>query len=420
MVDSHSISTLKDKVRQVIEGHRDELLSLSHQIHEHPELGLEEHFASRLLCDYLEAHGFAVTRGAYGLETAFEATVGDASNARRRFVVCAEYDALPEVGHACGHNIIAAAAVGAALGAGALREEADFAVTVLGTPAEETIGGKALLVQRGALEGVDAAMMVHPAPVDVLMAPYLAVTDLRISVKGAARHASFQVGGSANPLDLLVDIHKKVRAEQKSEWERVAGIFTKGGTAPNVVPELVEAYYYLRAKNSDELKGLVSRVRQIAEETAEGSGCELVIESSGMFFDDVLHNVTLARCYEANAKALGRRFFPEERLTPAMAASTDMGNVSHVVAAIHPAIGIDSLPYLNHERGFAEAAGDERGDRAVLDGAIAMAWTITDLAVDDALAEAVATEFRDAAQSKFTASGGEAAGATPTSPGPSD
>lgn len=377
-LDRLDVESLKARARRAIEAERSALLELSHLIHDNPELGLEERRACSWMCDFLSSQGFDVEVGPYGFPTAFEARVGDHSGSVPRFVVCAEYDALPSVGHACGHNIIAAAAAGAGVGAAAVCEDAGFGVTVLGTPAEETIGAKAAMVHRGAFDGYRGAMMVHPGPVDVLMAPFLAVTDMRVVVSGRASHASFKVGNTSNPLDVLVAIYEALSKLPLGEWERCSGVITEGGEAPNVVPERVEAYYYLRAKDVEQLVSLRKRVESTARAIAEGTGCSIELASGDMLFEEMAHDEHLARLYQKNAEALGRRFFPQNRLTPAVAASTDMGNVSKVVPSIHPAIGIDSLPYLNHEKGFAEAARDERGDRAVMDGAIAMAWTMID------------------------------------------
>lgn len=228
------IADAKDRIEQSVRAISGELAEISHKIHARPELGFEEHFACQLLCDWLESKKFQVRRGAFGLGTAFVATKG---SGQWRFAVCAEYDALPEIGHACGHNVIAAAAAGAGVGAAQVASELGFEVVVIGTPAEETAGGKAILVERGAFEGIDAAMMVHPAPVDILDAPYLAVADLEITCIGRASHASLQTGsGGGNALDGIVDTYSALRRLDLGPYERCAGVITEGARRPTSCP----------------------------------------------------------------------------------------------------------------------------------------------------------------------------------------
>ncbi len=368
-----------------------ELVELSHRIHGKPELAFQERFASGLLADLLESQGFSVERGAFGLETSFLARVGEGAT---RVVFCAEYDALPDIGHACGHNVIAAAAVGAGVGAATVADELGLTVDVLGTPAEETAGGKAILIERGAFEGASAAMMVHPAPVDILDAPYLAVTDIVFTAVGEAAHASLGPRTRrGNALDAIVDTYVALRELELGPYERCHGVITDGGKAPNVVPERASASYFVRARTRDELEALLERVREAAARKCEERGCRVEFSGTGIVVDDVLSNPTLLSLYERNASALGRRFLPQDRITPEMAASTDMGNVSKVVPSIHPTIGIDSLPHLPHQRGFAEAACSPAADRAIVEGAIALAWTAIDLGSDPEIREAVRADF---------------------------
>jgi amidohydrolase len=388
---SEAEASIKDRIEESIRSAQSELIEISHRIHDHPELAFEERFASQLLADWLEAKGLEVEREAYGLETSFAAGAGRGD---LKFVLCAEYDALPDIGHACGHNVIAAIAAGAGLGAAVVSGDLAFRVEVLGTPAEETAGGKAILIERGAFEGVAAALMVHPAPVDILDAPFLAVTDLVITATGKAAHASLQTGeGGRNALDAIVEVYSVLRDLELGPYERCNGVITEGGKAPNVVPEMATAAYYIRARTRSELETLLGKVRAAAEAAVAPTNCSVEFSGTGMIIDDVSANKVILEIYRSNAERLGRRFLRQDLITPQMAASTDMGNVSKIVPSIHPTIGIDSLPHLPHQRGFADAARSPGADLAVIEGAISLAWTIADLAANPSAIEAARKEF---------------------------
>ena len=391
----------KGRARAAVDTAAGDLVELSHRIHAHPELAMQEVQAHAWLTDALERHGFDVTRGAYDLPTAFVATAGDTGP---HFVVCAEYDALPGVGHACGHNIIATAALGCGIGLLPLAGDLGFRVSVLGTPAEEAIGGKAILVERGALDGVDAALMVHPAPIDIREAPFLTVSDFAIAVHGEAAHASLTGatvpgqggetwGRRGNALDALVSIYQHLARREYGPYERCHGVITNGGAAANVVPERTDAAYAIRARTLEDLEALRGAIGAEVVEAAAANGCTVTLETYGLHVREVKHNRPLARLYETSARALGREFLAQEHVTPAMGGSTDMGNVSQVVPAIHPALGIESLPAFNHMRGFADAAAAPTGDRAILDGALAMAWTILDVVTGDGVLDEMRADF---------------------------
>ncbi len=401
------VTEAKRRVEKAIREVSAELTDLSHSIHARPELGLKERYASQLLSDWLEEKGFAIERSAFGLETSFLARAGESEP---RFVLCAEYDALPDIGHACGHNIIAAASAGAGYGASQVVEELGFGVDVLGTPAEESVGGKAILLERGAFEGVAAALMVHPAPVDILDAPYLAVGDLTITTIGKAAHASLGGGsGGQNALDALISVYLALKELPLGPYDRCNGVITDGGKAANVVPERAVATYFLRSRTTDELVRLIEKAKEAASEAAESAGCSVEFSTTGKLIDDVVANPTLADVYRRNAEALGRRFLPQDRLTPQMAASTDMGNVSKAVPSIHPTIGIGSYPFLPHQRGFAEAARSEEADKAIIDAATALAWTIVDVAADPETQKKIRSDFErtvTAASEAGTGAGG--------------
>jgi amidohydrolase len=373
----------KTAVRERIERARDELLDLSHRIHAAPELGMEEFKACGWLSDSLEGAGFEVERGYRGLDTAFAARSGPGP---LRVVVCAEYDALPGIGHACGHNLIAAMSVGAGLGLAAVADQIGVEVTVLGTPAEESAAGKILLLERGAFDGVHAAMMVHPSPFDVAEMPIIAVNQLNVKYFGKEAHASAFPELGVNAADAMVVAQTAIGLlrQHLRPTDRVHGIVTKGGDAPNVVPSFTEGTWLVRAHDLADLAEVEAKVTRCFEAGAIATGARLEITPEHPPYAEMHHDPALAALYRANAEALGRGFLDFGNMERT-AGSTDMGNVSLAVPSIHPAIGIESLPAVNHQREFTAQCATPVADKAVMDGAIAMAWTIVDAAADERL-----------------------------------
>jgi amidohydrolase len=374
----------KAAARERIEGARQRLLDLSHRIHAEPELGMEEEKACAWLSDELAAAGFTVERGAGGLSTAFSARSGPGPF---RVVVCAEYDALPEIGHACGHNIIAAMSVGAGLGLAAVADDLGVEVTVLGTPAEESGAGKIILLERGAFDGAHAAMMVHPSPLDLAEMPIIAVNQLNVQYFGKEAHASAFPELGINAADAMVVAQTAIGLlrQHLRPTDRVHGIVTHGGGAPNVVPAHTEGTWLVRAADRSELREVEARVMRCFEAGALATGARLEVTPEHPPYAEMHHDRALASLYRANAEALGRGFL---ELTPNVertAGSTDMGNVSLAVPSIHPSIGIDSLPAVNHQPEFTAQCVTPVADKAVMDGAIAMAWTVIDAVADDQL-----------------------------------
>ncbi|WP_326792603.1 M20 family metallopeptidase [Streptomyces sp. NBC_00841] len=368
-------------VRTAVAGVADELLALSHRIHAHPEVAWEEEKAAGWVGDALNDLGFDVRPGTAGLPTAFTATLGSGP---LHLGICAEYDALPGLGHACGHNIIAAAAVGAAAGLAPLVDELGLTLTVFGTPAEEGGGGKILMLERGAFDGVHAAMMVHPGPVDVAEADPFAVAHLKVRYHGKAAHAAAYPEQGRNAADAftVAQVAIGLLRQQLPGRTRVHGMMTRGGEAPNAIPELTEGRWYVRADTLEQLAELQPRVERCFEAGALASGCELEIEPESRPYSEFRNDAELLAMYRRTATELGRRF---ETGTPAARmnrASTDMGNVSRVLPAIHPYLGIGSLPAVNHQKEFAAHCVGAAADRAVLDGAAAMALTAATVAAD--------------------------------------
>jgi amidohydrolase len=360
---------------------RNDLIALSHRIHAHPELGFEEEKASAWLSESLADAGFAVEKGACDLPTAFIARAG---NGPLHIAICAEYDCLPGIGHACGHNMIAAMAVGAGIAVARIAYEVGLTVSVIGTPAEE-IGndsGKIRLLERGAFNGVHTAMMVHPAPFDLVVPKLIAASMFEVEYTGKEAHSSAFPELGINAADALTIAQTAVGLLRQHilPTDRIHGIITKGGDAPNIVPAHTAAKYIIRSETIDDLDRLREKVYRCFEAGALATGSKLDITGGDKPYAQMRHDTEIAEVYGHNAEALGR-FFPDlgsqiDRLT----GSTDMGNVSFVLPAIHPMIGINSLPAVNHQPEFTQHCITEAADKAVYDGALAMAWTAIDLA----------------------------------------
>jgi amidohydrolase len=379
---------IRQRVLDDIDRRADLLLDVSHQIHAHPELGFEEQFAHRLLTDVLEREGVPVTRGAYDLPTAFDARVG--TEGPQVAVVC-EYDALPGIGHACGHNIIAAAGLGAGLALAPLAAELGGRLAILGTPAEEGGGGKVFMIDRGAFAGVDASMMVHPAGAELRSMQTLAIHQVMATYTGKAAHAAAAPWHGANALDAMVLGYNNVAALRQHirPDERIHGIFTKAGDKPNIVPDHTEAHWYVRSPDTEQLGVLKDRVLSCLTAGALAAGCELQHTWLDPAYDNMIDNQAMLDRYVEHARRLGRDpVLPTGDLV--VAGSTDMGNVSHVVPAIHPMVQAAPVGVAIHTTEFAVHARAPIGDRAVIDGAKSMALTLLDLWLDAALRDQVA------------------------------
>jgi amidohydrolase len=369
----------KEAAQQHLERIAAEAIDLSHRIHTEPELAFAEHKASQNVTEVLAADGFAVRRGVADLPTALAATTGSGELTVGLF---AEYDALPEVGHACGHNIIAAAAVTAARLLAPLADELGVTVKVFGTPAEESGGGKILMLERGAFDGVHAAMMVHPSPEDRVTAQTLAVAHLAVSYTGKTAHAGAAPEQGINAADAftVAQVAIGLLRQHITADSRIHGIITSGGEAPNIVPGHTSGRFYVRARTIDELASLQRRVERCFEAGALATGAELQISLESPPYSHFESDAGMESAYRQNAERLGRRFESSGTLR---GASTDMANVSLVIPTIHPGIGLDCGDAVNHQPEFAAWCAEPTGDRAVLDGALAMAWTVIDIASSD-------------------------------------
>jgi amidohydrolase len=375
--------------RERLDGARDGLIDLSRRIHAHPELGFEEERAATWLCEALDRAGFKVEKGVCGLPTAFIARAGSGP---LNIAICAEYDALPGIGHACGHNLIAAAALGAAMAAARVADDVGLTVTVIGSPAEEVGdgGGKILLLERGAFAGVHAAMMVHPSPLDIVETPVVAAAtfDIRYTGKGTNPAAFPELGINAADALTIAQTAIGLLRQHIRPTHKVQGIITKGGDAPNLVPANTSARYMVRAQTLEELQEIRAKVNRCFEAGALATGSKLEIAGGHKPYSHMHHSAALAAAYKRNAEKLGR-FFPDldSSIRQRMAVATDMGNVSLVLPSIHPMIGIGSWPAINHQPEFASHCASEASDKAIIDGALAMAWTAIDMAEDEEVRE---------------------------------
>jgi amidohydrolase len=366
---------LKDAARASVVDARAALVDLSHRIHAHPELGYEEERAAQWLCEILLDGGLEVTAGVGGLPTAFDARAGSGD---LHIAICAEYDCLPEIGHACGHNVIAAAAAGAGIALAPLADDLGITVRVIGTPAEEGGGGKIRLLDAGVFEGVHAAMMVHPTPFEVVEPDITAAGHFEVVYRGRAAHAAAAPERGINAGDAMVIAQTAIGLlrQHLPPAAKVHGFVEQGGSAVNVVPAHACGRWMVRDVTIDAMREVRRRVEQCFEAGALATGASLEIEDLSPDYAHMVHDHALSALYRVNAEAL-ERDLPEDA---AITFSTDMGNVSLEIPSIHPALAIDTGGAVNHQPEFAAACVNASADRAVVDGAIGMAWTTIDIA----------------------------------------
>ncbi|MBM3130131.1 MAG: M20 family metallopeptidase [Chloroflexi bacterium] len=382
---------LKDRALACLDAQRDHLIRTSATIHANPEIAFQEFKSSALLCDELEHAGFDVTRGIGGLETAFRAEAfgnGDGATV----ALLAEYDALPELGHACGHNIMGTASLGAALAVKSVLANLPGRVAVIGTPAEEGGGGKVILVARGIFNDVDAAMIVHPSGRNMVARGSLASTRLFLEFSGKASHAAAAPEEGINALEAVILTFNNVNALRLHlrPDARLHGIITNGGTAANIIPDYAAAQFSVRAAKHGYAQQVLRRVIQCAEAGAAATGATLKY-STNPSYADLIPNLTLAQAFAANWETLGVHVIdprPDDRM-----GSTDMGNVSHVVPAIHPYIKITNEGIGGHTLEFRAASISPMANDGLILAAKGMAMTTIDLLSDPDLMARVKHEF---------------------------
>jgi len=367
---------LKIEVKRLVDLHRSELIKLSLAIHSNPELGFKEEQASARLETFLEKNGFKIEKGVGGLPTAFKAIYG---TGKPVIAFLAEYDALPEVGHACGHNIIAASAVGAGVASKYIVDNKVGTIMVIGTPAEELFGGKVTMVKKGVFKGIDAAMIVHPGVRNMAIVESLACITVIVEFYGKAAHAAANPEEGINALEAMILSFNAINSLRQhiKDRARIHGIITHGGEAANVVPAYTRAEIIARALDSDYLDDLKQKVENCFTGASIATGARLEYKWSEDYYAPMNNNLTIAQLFVDNMESLGRKVEPFESRFDF--GSTDMGNVSQVVPAIHPEVAIASVDTLLHSKEFASAAASESGHEGLLDAAKAQAMTAVDL-----------------------------------------
>ncbi|XP_059156032.1 peptidase M20 domain-containing protein 2-like [Physella acuta] len=384
-----------------IDQEADALEQLNLTIWKNPELLFQEKIAHDALTNFLEERGFSVERGYKNVETAFKATwecqtTGDKVDNAPNIAVLCEYDALPEIGHACGHNLIAQLGVAAALGVKAALEKLGRPIgklTVLGTPAEEGGGGKIVLIEAGAFDDVDVAMMCHPSYANIFLPQVLALRQYTVTYHGKACHASAAPWEGVNALDAAVQAYNSISAlrQQLKPTTRVHGIITKGGVKANIVPDLTEMEYFIRAENRRELDVVALKVTKCFESAAIATGCTVEIDDSQKIYADMINNRALAQVYEKHINTLepNRRPVTDK----SRAGSTDMGNVSYVCPSIHPMYYIGAA--INHSKDFTKESGTRSAFLLSQNQGKALALTALEIMSDLDLLAGIQAEFRE-------------------------
>jgi amidohydrolase len=384
----------KERACSHVDGAKDRLVEISDTIHQNPEIAFEEFKASQILADELRKAGFEVEVGVAGMKTAIRAVHPEVSEGPT-IAILAEYDALPEIGHACGHNLIGTAALGASLAVGSIKSEIPGRLVFLGTPAEEDIGGKIAMVDAGVFKDIDAAMMFHPsAGYTMVGRKGLALTEVKIEFHGRAAHAAASPEKGVNALDAVIQTFNGINALRQhiQSTARIHGVITHGGVKPNIVPDYAAASFYVRAVEDGYCRELVEKARRCAEGAATATGATLdftIIEPSYM---SRRMNRVMGELFVKNLEVIGEPIIPLPEGSGA--GSSDIGNVSHVTPAIHPYISICDSSIAGHSREFAQAAASERGHEAMISAAKALAMTTIDLMSDSGLMQRVREEFQ--------------------------
>ena len=381
------IDSAKQAAKEAVQAAKEELVEVSLDIHSHPELALKEERAAKLLGDHLEKHGFSVERGAYGVKTAFAGTWGEGPVT---IAYLLEYDALPEIGHACGHNLIATAGLGGALGLKAAVSPNDVRLVVLGTPAEEDQAGKAILIDAGALDGVDVALMAHPAPVEIADPHMFGVESVTATYRGVGAHASVAPETAVNALDGLVIAYQSVAQLRQHirRDARLGGVILYGGAASNVIPDRAVGKFEVRALSPQYQADLKQKLIGCLEAGARASGASLEM-SWVRGYEPMNNNIPLVKAYRENAEALGRKFLP---IPLESTGSSDMGNVSQVVPSIHPTFAIGNFA-LNHTASFTEVSATDAAHDNMVQVGQALAMTGIDVVMRPGFLDEVKAAF---------------------------
>ena len=375
----------KEKIKASLDKLIPSLEEVSDWMYENPELGFEEYKTSKHLINYIKSNGLEVKNPVGGLDTAFSSSIGTSGPL---VVLCVEYDALPEIGHACGHNIIATASIGAGIALKEVVEDLNIRVKILGTPAEEGGGGKIVLLDEGEFEDATCSMMIHPAPYNVANPTLTTIQQYKVEFFGKDAHAAGAPEEGINALDAQIQLFVNVSTfrQQLPRTNRMHGVIVDGGFKPNIIPSYTSSEWYLRAINGEDLEVLQKKFMNFVEAAALSTGCTFKTESPDYRYTEVLNNKVMYDLFIENSKDVGREMLYEDSSLQGLG-STDMGNVSLAIPSIHPMLSIDAGQAVNHQPEFAAATITKGGHKAIFDGAYSMATTIVDLAEKDLWSE---------------------------------
>lgn len=385
------VDKLKSLVVEEVDSRRDELNELSLKVHANPELGFHEVKAAAWLTEYLAKNNFSIEKGICELPTAFRASYG---KGKPVVAILAEYDALPGVGHACGHNLIAASAVGAGVASRLAVEQFGGSVLVIGTPAEELYGGKIIMADRGAFDGLDAVIMIHPGSRDTATTRLLACQNLDVEFFGKAAHAAARPEEGVNALEAMIQSFAGINSlrQHVKDKVRIHGIITDGGEAANIVPSHSAGTFIVRAEDAEYLGEVRGKVLNCFIGAATATGAKLEYRWAEVRYASLRSNSILARLFLQNMRSLGRKIlFADPRSS---LGSSDIGNVSQLVPAIHPSVAVASSKASLHSSEFAEVAASEAGTRGFMDAAKALAMTVVDLVATPGIIDKVKEEFK--------------------------
>ncbi|WP_085993464.1 M20 family metallopeptidase [Oceanobacillus senegalensis] len=387
---------MKEQLSVTVKGIQDKLWKMNNQLYENPELGDKEFESMKLLTHFLMEHDFKVETGKVNRPTAFKA-VYKSEKPGPTIAYLAEYDALPGVGHGCGHNLIGTMSVGAGVALSKVVHETGGNVVVLGTPAEETNGAKVPMSEQGIFDDIDVAMILHPSDQSYESGDSLAMDAIQYAFKGKSAHAAASPEKGINALDSVIQLFNGINAlrQHVTSDVRIHGVISEGGQAANVVPDYAVAQFYIRAKDRNYLNEVVEQVKNIAEGAALMTGASLEISNYELSYDDMITNQTLSNAFDKNI----RQTYHHEIQPPKQGTgSIDMGNVSHVVPAIHPYIGLNKPGLVHHTTEFADKTVSEDGCETLVSGVLALAQTGFDVIVDEELLKKIKNEFNKNSQ----------------------
>ena len=374
--------SVKSNFKKSLDEIFNELCDVSSWMYENPELGFEEFKTSKYLVEYINKYASNTIFPTHNIETAFEVTFGDKGPLT---VICVEYDALPEIGHACGHNIIATAAIGAGLALRNFVNELGIRVKLLGTPAEEGGGGKIVLLDSGAFEDAACSMMIHPGIENVVNPTFTTIQQYTVEYFGKDAHAAGAPEEGINALDAQIQlfVNASTYRQQMLQTNRMHGVIKEGGFKPNIIPSYTKSEWYLRSLNKDGLEKIESDFYNFVNAAAMATKCEVKISSPDYIYQEINNNQIMYELYQENSKEVGREMILQKDAIRPGLGSTDMGNISQAFPSIHPMLGIKADGAVNHQPEYAAATITESGKKAIYDGAYAMGATIIDLAEKD-------------------------------------